>query len=154
MQISWEVSALHCAAPCYPRGSLVFSRKRGKSLPHGIRHPFLAKLGLGGTDSPHFCMGRDCLWDSEEQNREWNRMYILCFAPRCPRGSLVPYKNGEQISCAVHFQSCFLLSQRQSVSSHTEVRSISSVGLFLRRERYVRDATQHQNCMARLNPMQ
>ena len=113
-------------------------------------HPFLAKLGLGGSDSPLFCMRRDCLWDSEEQNREWNRMY----APRCPRGSLVPYKNGEQISCAVHFQSYFSLSQRQSVSSHTEVRSISSVGLFLRRERYVRDATQHQHCMARLNPMQ
>ena len=30
-------------------------------------HPVLAKLGPGGTDSPRCCMGRDCLWDSEEQ---------------------------------------------------------------------------------------
>ena len=31
-------------------------------------------------------MGRDCLWNSEEQHREWNWKYIPCFAPRCPRG--------------------------------------------------------------------
>ena len=37
-------------------------------------------------------MGRDCLWDSEEQHKEWNEMYILCFSPCCPRGSLFPYK--------------------------------------------------------------
>ena len=70
--------------------------------------------GLHSWSAPRFCMGRDCLWDSEEQHREWNGMYILCFAPRCPRGSLVPYKNKEQISCAVHSQSCSSLSQRQS----------------------------------------
>ena len=32
-----------------------------------LGHPFLAKLGPGGTDSPCFGMGQDCLWDSEEQ---------------------------------------------------------------------------------------
>ena len=26
-------------------------------------HPFLAKLGPGGTGSLHFCIGQDCLWD-------------------------------------------------------------------------------------------
>ena len=25
-------------------------------------------------------MGQDYLWDSEEQHREWNVMYIICFA--------------------------------------------------------------------------
>ena len=33
-------------------------------------HPLLAKLGPGGTDSPCFGMGQDCLWDSEEQHRK------------------------------------------------------------------------------------
>ena len=136
-----------------PEAVLSFQESEENHFHTASGHPFLAKLGLGGTDFPHFCMGQDCLWDSKEQNREWNMMHILCFAPRCPRGSLVPYSNGEQISCAVHFQSCFSVSQRQSVSSHTEVRSISSVGLFLRRERCVRDATQPQHCMAGLNPM-
>ena len=54
------------------------------------------------------------LWDSEEQHREWNGIYILRFALRCPRGSLISYKNEEQTSCAVHSQSCSSLSQRQS----------------------------------------
>ena len=39
---------------------------------------------------------------------------IFCVAPCCPRGSLVPYKNEEQIMCAVHFLCCSSLSQRQS----------------------------------------
>ena len=107
---------------------------------HASGHPFLAKLGLGGSDSPCFGMGQDCLWDSEEQHRKWTaqlmsaprscmgqdclwdrkeqhswaEMSILCFAPCCPRGSPVPYQKEEQISCAVHFQSCSSLSQRQS----------------------------------------
>ena len=34
-----------------------------------IRAPGPGKLGPGGTDSPHFCMGQDCIWDSEEQHR-------------------------------------------------------------------------------------
>ena len=33
-------------------------------------HPLLAKPGPGGTDSPRFGMGRDCLLDSEEQHRK------------------------------------------------------------------------------------
>ena len=37
--------------------------------------------------------------------------FILCVAPRCPRGSLFPYKSKEQISCAVHSLCCSLLSQ-------------------------------------------
>ena len=37
------------------------------------------------------CMGRDCLRDSEEQHT-WAEMSIICFAPLCPRGSLVPGK--------------------------------------------------------------
>ena len=40
--------------------------------------------------------------------------YIFCVAPCCPRGSLVPYKNEEQISCAVHSLCCSSLSQMQS----------------------------------------
>ena len=39
---------------------------------------------------------------------------ILCVAPWRPRGSLVPYKNKDQISCTVHSLCCSLLSQRQS----------------------------------------
>ena len=39
---------------------------------------------------------------------------ILYVAPRCPRGSLVPYQNEEQISCAVHSLCCSSLFQRQS----------------------------------------
>ena len=39
--------------------------------------------GLHGWSAPHFCMGQDFLWDSEEQN--------LCVAPHCPRGDFVPY---------------------------------------------------------------
>ena len=62
-------------------------------------------------------------------------MYILCFAPCCPRSSLVPYKNEEQISCAVCSPfSVLLLAVPEAVSSHTKVRSISSVGLSLQRE--------------------
>ena len=38
----------------------------------------------------------------------------FCVAPCCLRGSLVPYKSEEQISCAVHFLCCSSLSQRQS----------------------------------------
>ena len=86
------------------------------------RAPFLAKIGPGGTDSPHFCMGRDCHWDSEEQHRkwtaqpcfcmgqdclsdskeqhrEWNEIYILSLATRCPIGSLGPYKSEEHQFC-------------------------------------------------------
>ena len=103
-------------------------------------HALLAKLGPGGTDSPRFRMGQDCLWNSKEQNRKWTaqlfsaprfgmgrdclwdseeqhswaKLSILCFSPRCPRGSLVPYQNEEQISCAVYSHSCSSLSQRQS----------------------------------------
>ena len=89
---------------------------------------------------------------------------ILCVAPRCPRGSLVPYKGEEQIICPFHSLCCSSLSQRQSrpirkrgadqlcssfsvlllaipeaVSSHTKVRSISSAGLSSRRELCVGD---------------
>ena len=32
-------------------------------------HPFLAKLGPGGTDSPRFLKARDCLWHMEEPHR-------------------------------------------------------------------------------------
>ena len=83
----------------------------------GVFRAVLALPGIGppgGTDSPHLCMGQDCLWDSEEQHRECNGMSTICLAPCCPRGSLVPYKNEDQISCAVHSQSCSSLSQRQS----------------------------------------
>ena len=59
--------------------------------------------GLHSWSAHRFCLGQDCLWDSEEQHSEWNGMYILCFVFSCPRGSLVPYKNKEQISCTVHF---------------------------------------------------
>ena len=40
--------------------------------------------------------------------------FIPCVAPRCPRGSLVPYESEEQISFAVHSLCCSSLSQRQS----------------------------------------
>ena len=70
--------------------------------------------GLHSWSAPHFCMGRDCLWDSKEQNREYTFLSILYVAPCCPRSSLVPYKNKEQISCAAHFLCCSLLYQRQS----------------------------------------
>ena len=59
-------------------------------------------------------MGQDCLWDSEEQNREYTFHSIPYVAPRCPRGSLVPYKNKEQNSCSVHSLGCSSLFQRQS----------------------------------------
>ena len=45
-------------------------------------------------------------------------MYFISFAPPCPRGSLVPYKNKEQISCEVHFLCFSSLSQRQSHPIH------------------------------------
>ena len=31
-------------------------------------HRGTLSIGPGGTDSPRFCMGQDCLWDSEEQD--------------------------------------------------------------------------------------
>ena len=70
--------------------------------------------GLHIWSAPHFCMERDCLWDSEEKNREYTLHSIPYISSCCPRDSLVPYKNEEQISCAVHFLYCSLLSQRQS----------------------------------------
>ena len=48
--------------------SLLFSVQC--SLFRASGHPLLAKLGPGGTDSPCFGMGPDCLWDSEEQQRK------------------------------------------------------------------------------------
>ena len=39
-------------------------------------HPLLAKLGPGGTDSPRFGMGQNCLWDSEEQHRKLTAQLI------------------------------------------------------------------------------
>ena len=39
---------------------------------------------------------------------------LLCIDPCCHRGSLLHYKNEEQISCAVHSLCCSSLSQRQS----------------------------------------
>ena len=47
---------------------------------HTSGHPLLAKLGPCGTDSPRFGMGRDCLWDSEEQHRKLTAQLIS--APR------------------------------------------------------------------------
>ena len=38
----------------------------------------------------------------------------FCVAPHCPKGSFVPYKSEEQISCSVHSLCCSSLSQRQS----------------------------------------
>ena len=35
------------------------------------RAPVPSEARPGGTDSPHFCMGPDCLWDSKEQHRKW-----------------------------------------------------------------------------------
>ena len=112
---------------------------------YGIGTPYLAKLGPDGTDSPRFCMGRDCLWDSEEpQKGETEQLIcssllygtrlplgqrgatkcrsveqISCsehqfWAPRCPRGSFVPYWIEEQISCAVYPLCYSSLSQMQS----------------------------------------
>ena len=48
--------------------------------------------GLHSWSAPRFCMGRDCLWESEEQNREHKWNSIPYIAPRCPRGSLFPKK--------------------------------------------------------------
>ena len=42
----------------------------------GIGASGTAKLGPGGTDSPFFCMGQDCLWENEEQQREWTAQLI------------------------------------------------------------------------------
>ena len=89
---------------------------------------------------------------------------ILFVAPRCRRCSLVPYLNEKQISSSFYSLCCSLLSQRQScpikkwgadplcslfsvfllavresVSSHTKARSISSAGLSFRRELCLRD---------------
>ena len=50
------------------------------------------------------------------RSKKENRHSIPYDAHPCPRGSLVPYKNQEQISCAVHFLCCSSLSQRQSRS--------------------------------------
>ena len=67
----------------------------------------LLKVDALNSWSVHcFSMGPNCLWDSVEHHRG--------FAPCCPRGSLVPYKSEEQISCSVHFLSCSSLSQIQS----------------------------------------
>ena len=35
----------------------------------GPKQMWPTMLGPGGTDSPCFCMGKDCLWDSKEQQR-------------------------------------------------------------------------------------
>ena len=87
-----------------------------------LRNSFLAKLGPGGTDSPHFCMGRDCrLWDTEvgmeclfsvcpslsqrqscpiqKTRRISSVQSILSLAPCCPRCSLVLYKSEEHQFC-------------------------------------------------------
>ena len=70
-----------------------------------------------------FIMGRDCFWDRKEQHREWNGMYIPCFAPPCPRGSLVPYKKlGADQLCSQF--SVLILAVAEAVSSYTKVRSM------------------------------
>ena len=103
--------------------------------------------------------GRDCLWDSEEQDREWTAQLICSlslYATRLPLG-----QRGAKrwIDIPFHSLCCSSLSQRQScpiqkrgadqlyspfyvlllavpdaVSSHTKVRRISSAGLSLRRK--------------------
>ena len=47
--------------------------------------------GLQRSSASHLGMGPDCLLDSEEQNREQTAQ-LSYFAPRCARGSLLPYK--------------------------------------------------------------
>ena len=54
-----------------------------------IRAPGPAKPEPGGTDSPRFCIGRDCLWDSKEQQREQTAQLIcslLLYGTRLPVG--------------------------------------------------------------------
>ena len=68
--------------------------------------------GLYSRSATCFCMEQDCLWDSQVKNRDYTFHSIPYAAPRCPRGSLVSYKNEEQNSCAVHFLCCSSLSQR------------------------------------------
>ena len=105
-------------------------------------HLVPAKLGPGGTDSPHFCMGQDCLWDSEEQNgmecifsvlllavpeavlshtKTRSRsavQFILSLAPRCPRGSLVPFNtlSWHESECGGPFSNILLGHARQKSS--------------------------------------
>ena len=50
---------------------------------------------------------------SQTENRKYTFHSIPYVASCCPRGSLVPYKNKEQVSCAVHFLCCSSLSQMQ-----------------------------------------
>ena len=91
-----------------------------------LGHPFLAKLGPGGTDSPHFCMGRDCLWDSEEQHRKWTAQLIcslfLC-GTRLPLGQRGATQGME---CNVYFFD-LLLTVPEAVLSHAKIRSRSAV---------------------------
>ena len=92
---SWQVSS--------PIGAPVLSQARTgwnwvSSLLYGTRLP----LGQQGATQKMDCTADLLLivvWDSEEQHREWNGMSILFLAPRCPRGSLVPYKSEEHQFC-------------------------------------------------------
>ena len=68
-----------------PIGEPVLSEARTgwnwfSSLLYGTR----LHLGQRGAtqkswSAPTFCMGRDCLWESKEQHREWNRAHIRDF---------------------------------------------------------------------------
>ena len=45
--------------------------------------------GLHSWSAPHFCMGWDCLWDSQEQHREWTEQLIcslFIYGTRLPIG--------------------------------------------------------------------
>ena len=88
-------------------------------------HPFLAKLGPGGTDSPRFGMVQDCLWDSKEQYRKWTAQLIS--APRFCMGPDCLWKarsNSSELSCTF---SVLLLAVPEAVSSNTKMRRRSIV---------------------------
>ena len=114
-------------------------------------HPFLAKLGPVGTDSPHFCTGQDCLWDSKNQHRKWAAQlicFLFLYGTRLHLGQRGATQGTEwnvySLFCSGPIQkqgvdqlcspfSVLLLAALEAISSHAKVRSIFSVGLSLQR---------------------
>ena len=65
---------------------IMFSVVGEQLIPHTQFYP---KGEPHRTDAPHFCTGRDCLWDSEEEDWEWTVQLIcssLLYGTRLPLG--------------------------------------------------------------------
>ena len=134
--------AIHCSLPadgtlytgtvCHPAHSSLCKESPAQlMLPTFVRDKTASgtarrktQTGLHRGSAPCLCMGRDCLWESEEQNREHTFNSIPCVAPRCHRGSLVLYKKGADHLCSLF--SVLLLAVPKGVLSHGKVRRISS----------------------------